>query len=400
MALQDRGVPTLLIIPLIQIVVLVLLFVALLYGQRDLALLTVLMLCFVGGAWLWTKASLFELTCHSLVDKEKCFPGATVTYLITAENKKILPIWLQLLVPISEQLHPAPGEKLLIREGCVFWFQRAQFTWELTAQRRGLHQIGPPRILAGDMFAFFFRKMKLAEQQEILVYPRTFPLPDFTLPRRDFFGIPGAKSPVQDPIFLLGTRDYQHGRPAKYIHWKASARRNCLQEKVLEPTQQEKVLLVIDVTQFARRQAEEDFEKALEMAASLASQFSRRGLSLGLVTNGFLTGGGMGTVPIARNNQQLPAIMEVLARLQMKSRVRLKEALVSGTTVSWGLSCLYLCYQEDETIDLMDEYFRQCRTPVSFLVCRPPATARQDRLPSVRKVYRLDEIYVQDTVRP
>ncbi|MDP2735511.1 MAG: hypothetical protein Q8P12_04850, partial [bacterium] len=81
MALQDRGLPTLLIIPLIQIVVIILLFVALLYGQRDMALLTILMLCFVGGAWLWTKGSLLGLTCHSLVDKGKCFPGTKLTYL-------------------------------------------------------------------------------------------------------------------------------------------------------------------------------------------------------------------------------------------------------------------------------------------------------------------------------
>lgn len=400
MALQDRGVPTFLVIPPIQFVVLLLLFMALLYGQRDLALLSILTLCFVSGAWLWTKASLFGLTCHSLVDKAKCFPGAKVIYLIVAENKKILPIWLQLLVPISEQLHPAPGEKILLREGCLFWFQRGHFQWELTAKRRGVHHIGPPRILAGDILAFFFRKMNSPEQHQILVYPRTFPLPTFALPRRDFFGIPGAKSPVQDPIFLLGTRDYQHGRPAKYIHWKASARRNCLQEKVLEPTQQEKVLLIVNVTQFARRQAEEDFEKTLEMTASLASQFSQRGLSLGLVTNGSLEGGGVALVPIARSNQQLPVIMEVLARLQMKSRVRIKDALDSGTALTWGLSCVYLCYQDDHTVDIMQEYFRQCRTPVVFLVCHSRQGARPDRSPSASKVYRLEEMYGKDMVKP
>jgi uncharacterized protein (DUF58 family) len=400
MALQDRGVPTLLVIPLIQLIVLLILFVALLYGQRDLALLTILMLCFVGGAWLWTKASLFGLTCHSLVDKAKCFPGAKLTYVITAENKKILPIWLQLLIPINGQLHASAGEKTLTREGCLLWFQRAHFQWELTASRRGVHQIGPPRILAGDLFAFFYRKIKSTEQHQILVDPRTFPLPAFSLPRRDFFGIPGAKSPVQDPIFLLGTRDYQHGRPAKYIHWKASARRNSLQEKVLEPTQQEKVLLIVNVTQFQRRKAAEDFEKILEMAASLASQFNQRGLSLGLVTNGKLAGGGASSVPVARNNQQLSLIMENLARLEMKSRVTINEALDSGTALMWGLSCVYFCYRDDETLDVMAEYFRQCRTPVVFLVCHPRSADGQDRFPSTRNVHWIEEMYVKEKVQP
>ena len=400
MALQDRGVPTLLTIPLIQFVVLILLFVALLYGQRDLALLTVLMLFFAGGAWLWSRASLFRLTCHSQVDKTKCFPGAKLTYLITVENKKILPVWLQLLVPVSEQLHPAVGESILTREGGLFWFQRAHFQWELTAKRRGVHHIGPPRILVGDLFAFFFRKIKPAGQQQILVYPRTFLLPTFSLPRRDFFGISGAKSPVQDPIFLLGTRDYQHGRPAKFIHWKASARRNCLQEKVLEPTQQEKVLLIINVTQFERCNATEDFEKTLEMAASLASQFNQRGLALGLVTNGCVVGGGAATVPVARNILQLPAIMELLAQLQRKSRVRIREALGSGVTFGWGLSCLYFCYQDDEAVDVMDEYFRQCRTPVTFLVCHSRSTPRQERFHQASRVYRFDEICKPPPVSP
>ena len=166
----------------------------------------------------------------------------------------------------------------------------------------------------------------------------------------------------------------------------------------MEPTQQEKVLLVVDVTQFARRRAEEDFERILEMAASLASQFNQRGLSLGLITNGFLDGGGAGAVPIARNSQQLPSIMEVLARLQMKSRVRIKEALISATTLSWGLSCLYLCYQEDGAIDVMDGYFRQCRMPVTYLVCHPRAAVQQDRPKSARRVHRLTELYIPGAV--
>ncbi|MBW1691959.1 MAG: DUF58 domain-containing protein, partial [Deltaproteobacteria bacterium] len=49
---------------------------------------------------------------------------------------------------------------------------------------------------------------------------------------------------------MLGTRDYQNWRPARHIHWKASASHNRLQEKVFEPSEQEKVLLAVEVSQF------------------------------------------------------------------------------------------------------------------------------------------------------
>ena len=84
------------------------------------------------------------------------------------------------------------------------------------------------------------------------------PLGPLSLPRRDFFGVPGGESPVDDPVYILGTTDYQNGRPAKYIHWKASARHHRLQEKVFESTEQEKILLVVDVDQFVKAEAEDE----------------------------------------------------------------------------------------------------------------------------------------------
>jgi uncharacterized protein (DUF58 family) len=392
MALQERGVPTLLIIPLIQLFVLFLLFLALLYGQRELAILTILVLSFVGGVWLWTRAGLTGLTCHSRVDKEKAFPGEKLSYVITAENKKILPIWLQIMVPVSGRLHPVPGEKALYKEGSLLWYQRAHFKWELTAQRRGVHQIGPPHILAGDLFAFFTRRKKSEEFHTVLVYPRLVPIRAFSLPRFDFFGIPGAKSPVQDPIFILGTRDYQQGRPAKFIHWKASARRNSLQEKVLEPTQQEKVLLMVDVNRFAKRNAEDAFEKTLESVASLAALLDQQGHAIGLATNGVAEGKGAASVPISRNNQQLPAIMETLARLQMKAQGDILDVLRGGMTLTWGLSCVCFCYEEERTVGIVAEYFKQIRTPIMFFVCRPSPASEENRPTVQRKVYSLAEM--------
>jgi uncharacterized protein (DUF58 family) len=389
---QDRGVPSLFTITLIQFFVGTLLFIALLYGQRDLTVLTLLVLGVISGARLWARMSLSGVKCHLMLDKRKVFPGEKLTLRISAENAKLLPIWLEMKVPIGSLLQRSSGERVLTKESSLLWYQRTHFEWDLTAERRGVYQIGPLHILAGDLFSFFSKHKRAEEFHSIIVYPRLVSLKSFSLPRRDFFGVPRAKSPVQDPIYILGTRDYQHGQPSKYIHWKASARHNRLQEKVFESTQQEKVLLVVNVDPFARCKAEEDFERTLEIVASLAVRLDQRGHSVGLVANGTVKGGGPAIVPVARNYQQLPAILELLARLQMKPDRDLKDLLRHRLALAWGISCVYFSHEEDETVFSAKEYFTQRKTPVTFFVCQPHLPAGEDRPEVQRKIYRLDDI--------
>jgi uncharacterized protein (DUF58 family) len=165
-----------------------------------------------------------------------------------------------------------------------------------------------------------------------------------------------------------------------------------LQEKVFESTQQEKVLLVVNVDPFARCKAEEDFERTLEIVASLAVRLDQRGHSVGLVANGTVKGGGPAIVPVARNYQQLPAILELLARLQMKPDRDLKDLLRHRLALAWGISCVYFSHEEDETVFSAKEYFTQRKTPVTFFVCQPHLPAGEDRPEVQRKIYRLDDI--------
>jgi len=389
---QDRGVPSLFTITLIQFFVGVLLFIALIYGHRDLTVLTLLVLGVISGARLWARMSLSGLKYHLWVDKQKVFPGENLTIKLSAENAKLLPIWLEMKVYIGSLLQYSSGERVLTKESSLLWYQSTHFQWELTAERRGVYQIGPLYILTGDLFSFFSRHKRAEESYPIIVYPRLVSLKSISLLRRDFFGAPRAKSPLQDPIYILGTRDYQDGQPSKYIHWKASARQHRLQEKVFESTQQEKVLLVVNVEPFARRRAEEDFERTLEVVASLAVRMEQQGHSVGLVANGAVKGGGPPIVPVARNHQQLPAILELLARLQMKPDGDLKDLLHHKVALTWGISCVYFSHKEDETVFFAKEYFAQRKTPVVFFVCQPHLPAGEERPEVLRKVYCLDDI--------
>jgi uncharacterized protein (DUF58 family) len=388
---EDR-LPSLFVIPLMQFFVGLFLFIALLNRQWGLTVLTLLVLITVRGAKIWSTSSLAGLKCYSVADKMRTFPGEKITLNVRVENSKFLPIWIRMRVPVHGSLHPSGSDTSLTKESGLLWYQTVSLQWELTAKRRGWHRIGPPNLMAGDLLGFFTQKRQMADSIHVIVYPRLVPLKAFSIHRRELFGSPGAKSPVHDPIYLIGTREYQHWQPARYIHWKASARHNRLEQKVCEPTTQVKVLIIVEVDQFASRNMEESFERTLEIVASLAVQLDSQGYALGLATNGLISGGNLSVLPIARTPQQLSDILEVLARLQMESKGDLVNLLKNGLELPRDLSCVYFSYEKNDTAIATTEFFAQCKIPMVSIVCQrtsPPGVNDSD---IGGKTYSLDEI--------
>jgi len=388
---QDR-VPSLFVIPLCLFLVALVLFIALLNGQSDLAVLSLLVLGMATAAKLWTRMSLSGLKCNGRVDKWRVFPEEEVTLNVKVANEKFLPVWLKVKASVEGLFDASSHEKTLMKGSGLLWYQRVGFEWKLVAQRRGIYQIGPMRLGAGDLFGFFSSEKKIEEAISVIVYPRLVPLKSFPLPRRDFFGKPGAKSLVQDPVYILGTHEYQPWQPSKYIHWKASARHSRLQAKVFEPSAQEKVLLAVQVDQFASRKAEPEFERTLEVVASLAVRLDHQGYALGLVTNGRVKGGGSRIVPLARHPHQLPAILEVLARLQMEAAQDFIGTLQMGSAFLWDRSCIFFTYEENSMSHTIEEYFSYRRIPLMAFVCQPFPTSEGGGQRIYPKVHRLDEI--------
>ena len=291
METRQVRLPSLFVILPVQIIVGVFLFMALLNGRRDLIILSGVILTMGVGAWVWSRLSPASVRCRAVVDRNRVFPGDAFTVEIDAVNGKILPIMLRMVLSSDMPFDPAEDREPVPKEGSLLWYQRVRFRWGVTAGRRGVYRLGPSRVEVGDFFGFFPRPMMDSEGVEVVVYPRIVPLALPEFPRRDFFGVPGAASPVKDPVYLLGTRDYQPWTPARFIHWKASARHDRVQEKVFEPSEREKVLLAVDVDLFAAHGARRQFEETLEVAASTAFRLHRRGCAVGLVTNGAVAGG-------------------------------------------------------------------------------------------------------------
>ena len=397
---QESREPTIFNSLLMLLFVGVFLFVALLYRQNDLSLLAILVLIVVGGAKAWSSMSPARIRCDSAIDTARVFPGESITLATTVENGKWLPVWLRIMWSFDGALKPEGDNGNIIRqEASVLWHQTVKFDQDFVALRRGVYQVGPPRIRTSDFLGFFEKEKKATDTIDIIVYPQLVSLRPVAIRKRDLFGVPGVKSPVKDPIYILGTRDYQPSRPSRHIHWKARARHLRLQEKIFEPSEQEKVLLTLDVGSFEKSDQKECFEHTLEVVASLAVRLDGRGYAVGFAANGTLKGGNSSTIPLTRGPRQIPAILETLARMQTMPSGTMAQAIKQLLGSQRGVSCVHFCYEDDPSVSDMEKFFQKGQIPVTFLVCRRDPNLQPSRRNEGVYRYFIDEISIDRSRR-
>lgn len=376
-AAVENRIPSIFTVPIMLFIVALFLFAALLTGQTMLTVFCLLVLVTVAVARVWSRMSPARVVCRTRVDKRRLFPGEVLDVAVDIQNNKFLPVWVGLGLEPGECLRFDENNRTVTCSNGLLWYQRVRFGLKMTAVRRGVQQIGPLAMEVGDLPGFFPRRQKTADPQEIIVYPRLTPLNPVSLARRDFFGIPGARSPIEDPVYVHGIRDYQYRRPARFIHWKASARYHRLQEKVCEPAQQEKVLLMVRTDHFAQDPEGTAMERCLEAVASMAVDFDRRRIAVGLVSNGRLVGDGRAVVPVSRSRNQLAQLLETLARLQANPQRGLLDVLQQGG-LPWGVTCILFVYGHDAGRRALNQYLKQRHVPFLTIECDPAAAPADD----------------------
>ena len=366
--LQDRE-PTIFNSKLILFFVAIALFIALLFRQNDLSLLALLVLLVMAGSKMWSVLNLGQVTCETKAQQARVFAGETIVMETTVANRKFLPAWIRLEWPARHLAVVKDGNaQAVAQEAAILWHQQARFQQALTARRRGVYPAGPSRMQASDLFGFFRTEKQLPRTNTIIVYPRLVDVKKVDLPRRDLFGKPGSQHPVKDPVYITGTRDYRAASPARHIHWKASARHARLQEKVFEPSQQGKIMVVLDVDGFSKKALENEFEGTLEVIASLCLQIEDAGMALGFATNGSTLGGDFSLAPTGQGPRQVPAVLEALARVEMKPGKSLTETMQQAVIPMRGISCICFAYDVSSELEHMHCLCRQKHIPLSLFV--------------------------------
>ncbi len=264
--------------------------------------MAVLMTVIVAVAWAWAAVALWRVRVTHVFSERRAFVGETVTLRLRVENRKPLPLlWLRLEEHVPEDLPLAgaalkashrPRQQRLEVVFALGAFQRADRLLTLTCARRGYYAFGPLTVSAGDPFGFFVLKRQVLEETWLIVYPRVEPLPTLHLPAASPLGDVTGREPVfEDMLRPVGVRDYQPQDDIRRIHWKASARRQRLQTRLLEPTRSHSVVIFLNVATLNPHWAgviPALLERGVSVAASLAYYAAQRRWAVGLVANGVL----------------------------------------------------------------------------------------------------------------
>ena len=290
------------------------------------------------ASYYWAKYCLAGVTYVRHFTQKRLFFGEETEMQLEVTNAKPLPLaWLRVddsypsaLEVVS--LHRTDDDgtlksRRLVNVFSLRWYERVTRRYRLRGTQRGIWAFGPTNLRSGDMFGFDIRRATLDATDSIVVYPLILPVSQLGLPARHPLGdFTTPRRMADDPLRLMGTRDYAQGDNFRHIHWKASARRQTLQTKVFEPSAARPVAIFLNIDTndiFNRSQDYELREFAICAAASVARQVWERGDAVGLFANALIShrraeasnASGRVRIQPRKHPSQLIRILETLARI-------------------------------------------------------------------------------------
>jgi uncharacterized protein (DUF58 family) len=249
---------------------------------------------------LWYRFCFSGLVYRRQLGERRVFFGETVTLRLTIENRKVLPLpWLEVEDEFPEPLtlegarltpHFKPRRMLLPTAFSLWWFQRVSKRYQIHCVARGVFTLGPVKLRSGDPFGLLIREQQVAEVDTLLVYPPILPIERFGLPSRHPFGEYAAQRRLlEDPLHIVGARDWLPGDDLRRVHWKATARAMTLQSKVYQPTTTWTLALFLDVNSYPNPALGVNpslFDLTMTAAASVSAWAVEQGYAVGLFSNG------------------------------------------------------------------------------------------------------------------
>ena len=157
------------------------------------------------------------------------------------------------------------------------------------ARKRGAYKLGPVRVSNTDAFGLFRRDRDFGDQDDLIVYPRTYHLPDFEMPPGYLTGESTARRRSHDLTPHAATvREYAFGDSLSRIHWPSTARIGRLMSKEFELGMASDVWVLVDLHREVQAGDLEEStdEYAVSIGASLAQKYIQAQLPVGLLAYG------------------------------------------------------------------------------------------------------------------
>jgi uncharacterized protein (DUF58 family) len=158
---------------------------------------------------------------------------------------------------------------------------RAQY--RLPTERRAVLDVGPFTIARQDPFGLWRTSQKLGSMERLYVYPVVHKLLALPVGQTRSLDGPDRDGLPHGSTTFHALREYVPGDDLRHIHWRSSARTGTLMVREHVDTSLPQVTLLLDSN--ANSYIADEFEDAVEVAASIAVAVVRAGLPVRLITS-------------------------------------------------------------------------------------------------------------------
>jgi uncharacterized protein (DUF58 family) len=293
---------------------------------------------------LWQHQCLAGVTYRRTLSQRRATFGEEVALDVEFVNDKLLPLtWLQVedSVPTALTIRGgtvtssgAGGHRQLHHLLPMLPFQRVRRHLTVVCDRRGEHRFGPATLVSGDPVGLRQQTHRVADEVQLLVYPKLFRLVLPPVASRLSWGDQRAGPDVaEDPSRVAGVRPYRPGDPLRHVDWRATARRTSLLVREFEPTATWRVAVFADVRvpgQARTAGGLDATEFLIAVTASVIAELARRGVATGLYSSGTVRGNPIGKEPSA-SPEALRTMLEALALMSPYGRTSIAELLLRET---------------------------------------------------------------------
>ena len=159
--------------------------------------------------------------------------------------------------------------------------------FEVAAQRRGVYDIGPVRLVQSDPLGLVRRHRAWAPPTEVLVRPVVTTLEAGSMAGRpDLEGMPSEQLSLSDLAFH-SLREYVPGDDLRHVHWRSSAKANRLLVRQYLESRSMQTAVLLDAEPGSYR-TDDEFELAVSIAASVAVRALADGVHVTLTCGAFV----------------------------------------------------------------------------------------------------------------
>lgn len=325
-------------------VLLFLLLAAIWYKFIPLIVISVFLLVLFIIVIAWKSLSLKNIKPTIQLSKSRLFVDEKFLIKASVHNDKFLPlIWLEWSFPsdIGIRIEDNEEDTYTIRLLWLLSFQKVKWTLEGKALQRGVFDVGHVTLRSGDGFRFAETEELFPLEGKLFIYPKLVAVDVSSFRPSKQWGVRGKQGGIiEDPLLVIGIREYQSGDEIRRLNWRASARTGKWQTNVSQPVVTEQLVIYIDVQGYVINEAayedsikqqeylarkRESFEWFLSLIASVAVKHKQQGISIGFSSNGLSYSDEKMTSILPSRN--LTPFLDKLAQITQRVGVRKMSAL-------------------------------------------------------------------------